>query len=52
MNNHCWSSNTMDNRGGVPQWVARLTRDRLIPVSREFEPHPLFSSAENFTLIA
>ena len=27
------------------QWVARLTRDRWIPVSREFEPHqrpPLF----------
>ena len=21
------------------QWVARLTRDRWIPVSREFEPH-------------
>ena len=26
-------------RGGVAQWVARLTRDRWIPVSREFEPH-------------
>ena len=25
--------------GGVAQWVARLTRDRWIPVSREFEPH-------------
>ena len=24
---------------GVGQWVARLTRDRWIPVSREFEPH-------------
>jgi len=27
------------------KWVARLTRDRWIPVSREFEPHqrpPLF----------
>ena len=23
----------------VAQWVARLTRDRWIPVSREFEPH-------------
>ena len=23
---------------GVAQWVARLTRDRWIPVSREFEP--------------
>ena len=32
-------------RGGVAQWVARLTCDRWIPVSREFEPHqmpPLF----------
>ena len=32
-------------RGGVAQWVARLTRDRWIPISREFEPHqrpPLF----------
>ena len=32
--------------GGVAQWVARLTRDRWILVSREFEPHlrpPLFS---------
>ena len=31
--------------GGVAQWVARLTRDRLIPAGREFEPHqrpPLF----------
>ena len=26
-------------RGGVAQWVARLTRDRWIPGSREFEPH-------------
>ena len=25
--------------GGVVQWLARLTRDRRIPVSREFEPH-------------
>ena len=25
--------------GGVAQWVARLTRDRWILVSREFEPH-------------
>ena len=24
------------NRGGVAQWIARLTRDRWIPVSREF----------------
>ena len=32
-------------RGGVAQWVARLTRDRWILVSRELEPHqrpPLF----------
>ena len=32
-------------RGGVAQWVARLTRDRWIFVSREFEPNqrpPLF----------
>ena len=28
-----------DLRGGVAQWVARLTRDRWILVSREFEPH-------------
>ena len=28
-----------NRRGGVAQWVARLTRDRWIPVSREFEPH-------------
>ena len=30
---------------GVAQWVARLTRDRWIPVSRDFKPHqrpPLF----------
>ena len=26
------------NRGGVAQWVARLTLDRWILVSREFEP--------------
>ena len=26
-------------RGGVAQWVARLTCDRWILVSREFEPH-------------
>ena len=26
-------------RGGVTQWVERLTHDRWIPVSREFEPH-------------
>ena len=40
---------------GVAQWVARLTRDRWIPVSHEFEPHerpPLFPWARNFTLIA
>ena len=32
-------------RGGVAQWVARLTHDRWIPVSREFEAYerpPLF----------
>ena len=31
--------------GGVAQWVARLTRDRWIPISRDLEPHqrpPLF----------
>ena len=42
-------------RGGVAQWVARLTRDRWIPISREFESHqrpPLFPWARNFTLIA
>ena len=26
-------------RGGVTQWVVRLTRGRWIPASREFEPH-------------
>ena len=26
-------------RGGVAQWVERLTRDRWILVSSEFEPH-------------
>ena len=26
-------------RGGVVQWIGRLTRDRWIPVSLEFEPH-------------
>ena len=25
------------SRGGVAQWVARLTRDRWISVSRDFE---------------
>ena len=25
-----------DTRGGMAQWVARLTHDRWIPVSREF----------------
>mgnify|MGYP007091384092 CR=1 FL=1 len=42
-------------RGGMAQWVARLTRDWWIPVSREFEPHQrtlLFPWARNFTLIA
>ena len=31
--------------GGVAQWVACLTRNRWMPVIREFEPHqrpPLF----------
>ena len=32
-------ANASIHRGGVAQWVARLTRDRWIPVSREFEPH-------------
>jgi len=35
--------------------VARLTRSRWMPVSREFEPHqrlPLFPLARNFNLIA
>jgi len=37
------------------QWVARLTRPRLISASREFDPHqrpPLFPWERNFTLIA
>ena len=34
---HCES--TILRRGGVAQWVARLTHDRWTPVSREFEPH-------------
>jgi len=42
-------------RGGVEQWIVRLTRYRWMPVSREFELHqrpPLFPWARNFTLIA
>ena len=41
--------------GGVAQCVARLTRDRCIPVSHEFEPHQkktVLPWARNFTLIA
>ena len=41
--------------GGVAQLVARLTCDRWIPVSREFEPHQrllLFPWARNFNLNA
>ena len=35
----CNSSLTDEiNIGEVAQWVARLTRDQWIPVSREFEP--------------
>ena len=33
------------NKGGMAQWLARLTHDRWVPASREFEPHqrpPLF----------
>jgi len=30
---------TMNTRGGVSQWVARLTRNGWMPVTREFEPH-------------
>ena len=40
---------------GVAQWVARLTHDRWIPVSCEFEHHQrplLFHWARNLTLIA
>ena len=29
----------IEQRGSVVQWVARLTRDWWIPVSREFESH-------------
>ena len=39
----------------MAQWVACLTCDRWIPVSREFEPHqrpPLFPWARNFTLLS
>jgi len=41
--------------GGVGKWVARQTRNRWIPVSRDFEPNQkllLFPWARNFTLIA
>ena len=31
--------NANATKGGLAQWVARLTRDRWIPVSREFEPY-------------
>ena len=34
-----WSKYNFYVRGGVAQWVARLTRDQWIPVSRDFEPH-------------
>ena len=40
---------------GVAQLVVRLTRNRWMPVSREFDSHqgfPLFPWARNFTLIA
>ena len=33
-----FSNNVSIKRGDVAQWVARLTRDRWIPVSREFKP--------------
>ena len=36
------------------QWVARLTRDRWIPVSREFVPHcrpPLFLEPHCLVLV-
>ena len=35
----CYYGSLKGDRGGVAQWVARLTHDRWIPVSREFEPH-------------
>ena len=41
--------------GGVAQWVARLTRDRWIPVSREFEPHqkaPVDSLSKKLSLLS
>ena len=47
--------NTLLQLFTVAQWVARPTRDRWIPVSREFEPHQrpqLFPCARNFILIA
>ena len=31
--------NANATKGGVAQWVAHLTCDRWIPVSREFEPY-------------
>jgi len=45
----------IQQEGFVAQWVARMTRDRWIPVSRKFElhqRHPLFPWARNFTIIA
>ena len=47
--------NTLLQLFTVAQWVARLTRDPWIPVSREFKPHQrpqLFPGARNFILIA
>ena len=41
-------------RGGVAQWVAHLTRNWWMPVSRDLRAHqslPLFPWARNFTLI-
>ena len=39
--NHVQYDNALvlSTRGGVAQCIASLTHDRLIPVSRAFEPH-------------
>ena len=40
---YCTTKQRTKERGGVAQWVAHVTRDRRIPVSREFEQETLLS---------
>jgi len=39
-------------RGGVVQWVARLTRNVEVVGFEPHQRHPFFHLARNFTLIA